>query len=69
MLKCFSMDHAFTSFPNVEKADEDGLLAVGGDFVPGSDCYWHIKNGIFPSVLIEDSIILWLRGVQIHVWS
>jgi leucyl/phenylalanyl-tRNA--protein transferase len=44
-------------FPNVENADDDGLLAVGGDLSPDRLLLAY-KNGIFPW-FNEDSMILW----------
>tara|TARA_R100000935_G_scaffold49214_1_gene74371 strand:- start:23800 stop:24411 length:612 start_codon:yes stop_codon:yes gene_type:complete len=44
-------------FPDVEKADEDGLLAVGGDLSPDRLILAY-NNGIFPW-FNEDSMILW----------
>lgn len=44
-------------FPDVEKADDDGLLAVGGDLSP-ERLLLAYKNGIFPW-FNEDSMILW----------
>lgn len=44
-------------FPDVENADDDGLLAVGGDLSP-ERLLLAYKNGIFPW-FNEDSMILW----------
>jgi leucyl/phenylalanyl-tRNA--protein transferase len=44
-------------FPNVENADDDGLLAVGGDLSPDRLLLAYM-NGIFPW-FNEDSMILW----------
>ncbi|MCK0188795.1 leucyl/phenylalanyl-tRNA--protein transferase [Arenibacter sp. F20364] len=44
-------------FPDVENADDDGLLAVGGDLSPARLLLAY-KNGIFPW-FNEDSMILW----------
>lgn len=44
-------------FPNVDEADNDGLLAVGGDLSP-ERLMLAYRNGIFPW-FNEDSIILW----------
>lgn len=44
-------------FPEVEKANKDGLLAVGGDLSP-ERLLLAYKNGIFPW-FNEDSLILW----------
>ncbi len=52
----FLLDHRL-QFPNVENADDDGLLAVGGDLSP-ERLLLAYKNGIFPW-FNEDSIILW----------
>ncbi len=43
------MDELFTRvrFPHPERADEDGLLAVGGDLKPGTLLLAY-RNGIFP---------------------
>lgn len=45
------------SFPPVENADEEGLLAYGGDLSP-ERLLLAYKNGIFPW-FNEDSLILW----------
>ncbi|MCK0146327.1 leucyl/phenylalanyl-tRNA--protein transferase [Arenibacter sp. F26102] len=52
----FLLDHRL-QFPNVENADDDGLLAVGGDLSP-ERLLLAYRNGIFPW-FNEDSIILW----------
>ena len=52
----FLLNHRLL-FPDVEKADEDGLLAVGGDLSP-ERLLLAYKNGIFPW-FNEDSMILW----------
>ena len=52
----FLLNHRLL-FPDVEKADEDGLLAVGGDLFP-ERLLLAYKNGIFPW-FNEDSMILW----------
>lgn len=52
----FLLDHRL-QFPNVENADDDGLLAVGGD-LSQERLLLAYKNGIFPW-FNEDSIILW----------
>ncbi|MEG3656528.1 leucyl/phenylalanyl-tRNA--protein transferase [Arenibacter palladensis] len=52
----FLLNHSLL-FPDVEKADEDGLLAVGGDLSP-ERLLLAYKNGIFPW-FNEDSMILW----------
>ncbi len=44
-------------FPEVDKANEDGLLAVGGDLSP-ERLLLAYQNGIFPW-FNEDSLILW----------
>ncbi|NKI26168.1 leucyl/phenylalanyl-tRNA--protein transferase [Arenibacter sp. 6A1] len=44
-------------FPPVENADEDGLLAVGGDLSP-ERLLLAYQNGIFPW-FNEDEVILW----------
>jgi len=44
-------------FPNVEQANQEGLLAVGGDLSP-ERLLLAYKNGIFPW-FNEDSLILW----------
>jgi len=44
-------------FPDVETANKDGLLAVGGDLSPERLLYAY-QNGIFPW-FNEDSLILW----------
>lgn len=44
-------------FPEVDKANKDGLLAVGGDLSP-ERLLLAYKNGIFPW-FNEDSLILW----------
>lgn len=44
-------------FPDVEKANKEGLLAVGGDLSP-ERLLLAYKNGIFPW-FNEDSLILW----------
>jgi leucyl/phenylalanyl-tRNA--protein transferase len=45
------------AFPNVEQANQEGLLAVGGDLSP-ERLLLAYKNGIFPW-FNEDSLILW----------
>tara|TARA_R110000796_G_scaffold18693_6_gene56639 strand:- start:14475 stop:15110 length:636 start_codon:yes stop_codon:yes gene_type:complete len=52
----FLLNHRLL-FPDVEKADDDGLLAVGGDLSP-ERLLLAYKNGIFPW-FYEDSMILW----------
>tara|TARA_R110002073_G_scaffold54305_6_gene139898 strand:- start:2178 stop:2813 length:636 start_codon:yes stop_codon:yes gene_type:complete len=52
----FLLNHRLL-FPDVEKADDDGLLAVGGDLSP-ERLLLAYKNGIFPW-FNEDSMILW----------
>ncbi|MCM4150651.1 leucyl/phenylalanyl-tRNA--protein transferase [Arenibacter sp. N53] len=52
----FLLDHRL-QFPNVENADDDGLLAVGGDLSPDRLLLAY-RNGIFPW-FNEDSMILW----------
>lgn len=44
-------------FPNVEEANEDGLLAAGGDLSP-ERLLLAYQNGIFPW-FNQDSLILW----------
>jgi leucyl/phenylalanyl-tRNA--protein transferase len=44
-------------FPNVEEANEEGLLAVGGDLSP-ERLLLAYQNGIFPW-FNEDALILW----------
>ncbi len=44
-------------FPDVEQANKEGLLAVGGDLSP-ERLLLAYKNGIFPW-FNEDSLILW----------
>lgn len=44
-------------FPDVEKADEEGLLAVGGDLRP-ERLLLAYKSGIFPW-FNEDGLVLW----------
>ncbi len=44
-------------FPDVEKANEEGLLAVGGDLSP-ERLLLAYQNGIFPW-FNDDSLILW----------
>ena len=44
-------------FPPIETADEDGLLAVGGDLEPESVLLAY-RNGIFPWPL-DESVIAW----------
>lgn len=45
------------AFPNVEEANEEGLLAVGGDLSP-ERLLLAYQNGIFPW-FNEDALILW----------
>lgn len=45
------------TFPNVEEANEDGLLAAGGDLSP-ERLLLAYQNGIFPW-FNQDSLILW----------
>ena len=52
----FFLDHRLL-FPDVENADDDGLLAVGGDLSP-ERLLLAYRNGIFPW-FNEDSVILW----------
>ncbi|RTE54507.1 leucyl/phenylalanyl-tRNA--protein transferase [Arenibacter aquaticus] len=52
----FLLNHRL-QFPNVEEADKDGLLAVGGDLSP-ERLMLAYRNGIFPW-FNEDSLILW----------
>ena len=52
----FFLDHRLL-FPDVENADDDGLLAVGGDLSP-ERLLLAYRNGIFPW-FNEDSMILW----------
>jgi len=52
----FLLNHRL-QFPNVEEADNDGLLAVGGDLSP-ERLMLAYRNGIFPW-FNEDSLILW----------
>ncbi|NNG08591.1 MAG: leucyl/phenylalanyl-tRNA--protein transferase [Arenibacter sp.] len=52
----FLLNHRM-QFPNVDEADNDGLLAVGGDLSP-ERLMLAYRNGIFPW-FNEDSIILW----------
>lgn len=52
----FLLNHHL-QFPNVDEADNDGLLAVGGDLSP-ERLMLAYRNGIFPW-FNEDSIILW----------
>ncbi|RAJ13754.1 leucyl/phenylalanyl-tRNA--protein transferase [Arenibacter echinorum] len=52
----FLLNHRLL-FPDIEKADDDGLLAVGGDLSP-ERLLLAYKNGIFPW-FNEDSMILW----------
>ena len=52
----FLLNHLLL-FPDVEKSDDDGLLAVGGDLSP-ERLLLAYKNGIFPW-FNEDSMILW----------
>jgi len=52
----FLLNHRL-QFPNVEDADDDGLLAVGGDLSP-ERLLLAYRNGIFPW-FNEDSLILW----------
>mgnify|MGYP003664451705 CR=1 FL=1 len=52
----FLLDHRL-QFPNVENADDEGLLAFGGDLSP-ERLLLAYRNGIFPW-FNEDSLILW----------
>ncbi|MDL5511009.1 leucyl/phenylalanyl-tRNA--protein transferase [Arenibacter sp. M-2] len=52
----FFLNHRLL-FPDVENADDDGLLAVGGDLSP-ERLLLAYRNGIFPW-FNEDSMILW----------
>lgn len=56
---------AILTFPNVETADEDGLVAVGGDLEPASIILAY-KSGIFPWP-IHERLLAWFappeRGV------
>lgn len=52
----FLLDHRL-QFPNVENADDEGLLALGGDLSP-ERLLLAYRNGIFPW-FNEDSLILW----------
>lgn len=52
----FLLNHRL-QFPNVDEADNDGLLAVGGDLSP-ERLMLAYRNGIFPW-FNEDSLILW----------
>tara|TARA_R110002050_G_scaffold41842_6_gene101195 strand:+ start:398 stop:1033 length:636 start_codon:yes stop_codon:yes gene_type:complete len=52
----FFLNHRLL-FPDVENADDDGLLAVGGDLSP-ERLLLAYRNGIFPW-FNEDSVILW----------
>lgn len=53
----FNLDSDSISFPHPELADEDGLLAVGGD-LSADRLILAYENGIFPW-FSEDSPILW----------
>lgn len=53
----FNLDADNISFPHPELADEDGLLAVGGD-LSADRLILAYENGIFPW-FSEDSPILW----------
>lgn len=53
----FNLDPDSISFPHPELADEDGLLAVGGD-LSADRLILAYENGIFPW-FNEDSPILW----------
>lgn len=53
---------AITSFPSVETADEDGLVAVGGDLEPASLLLAY-RSGIFPWPLDED-LLAWFSPPQ-----
>jgi len=52
----FLLDHRL-QFPNVENADDEGLLAFGGDLSP-ERLLLAYRNGIFPW-FNEDSLIVW----------
>jgi len=45
-------------FPNVDEADYDGLLAVGGDLSP-ERLMLAYRNGIFPWFNADDPILWW----------
>ncbi|MFO7720128.1 MAG: leucyl/phenylalanyl-tRNA--protein transferase, partial [Gillisia sp.] len=53
-----SVFESYESFPPVEKADEDGLLAIGGDLSVKRllDAYNH---GIFPWYEASQPVLWW----------
>jgi leucyl/phenylalanyl-tRNA--protein transferase len=53
---------AIVEFPPVETADEDGLLAVGGDLEPESILLAY-SNGIFPWPL-DERLLAWFAPPQ-----
>lgn len=53
---------AIVEFPPVETADEDGLLAVGGDLEPESILLAY-SNGIFPWPL-DEKLLAWFAPPQ-----
>lgn len=53
---------AIVEFPNVETADEDGLVAVGGDLEPESIVLAY-RSGIFPWP-IHERLLAWFAPPQ-----
>lgn len=49
---------AIIDFPPVELADENGLLAVGGDLEEES-LYLAYRSGIFPWPILADGVLAW----------
>lgn len=69
----FELDNENISFPNPNLAEEDGLLAIGGDLSVDRLVFAY-SNGIFPWFNPDDPILWWcpkerfiIRPSEIHI--
>ncbi|MCQ2359101.1 MAG: leucyl/phenylalanyl-tRNA--protein transferase [Phascolarctobacterium sp.] len=69
----FELDNENISFPNPDLAEEDGLLAIGGDLSVDRLVFAY-SNGIFPWFNPDDPILWWcpkerfiIRPSEIHI--
>lgn len=69
----FELDNENISFPNPKLAEEDGLLAIGGDLSVDRLVFAY-SNGIFPWFNPDDPILWWcpkerfiIRPSEIHI--